>query len=162
MVLYESMISIINFFRDEEWPNSCKKVAKSLASRLPCDINCLRVVESFVGVNGRSKQLRSAVAFQFLLTCLNEKESDAEEILRLLISINVKDKNCDLFKMYICLSLAENWLSFDTILKDKAILRELWGVCLRNCSSGITITDLRSYASNVRSKASYLLQGSTS
>ncbi|KAG8387596.1 hypothetical protein BUALT_Bualt02G0037700 [Buddleja alternifolia] len=161
-LLSGGMLSAINFFSDEEWLDSCKKVAKSLAYRLPCDINCLRVVESITGVDQRSKQLRSAVAFQFLVTCLDEKVCDAEETLRLLISINVKDKKCDLFKMYIYLSLAENWLSFDTMLKDKAVVRELWGVCLRNCSCGITITDLRSYASNVRSKASYLLQGGTS
>ncbi|KAK6141734.1 hypothetical protein DH2020_024536 [Rehmannia glutinosa] len=162
MILHEATFSVINFFSDEEWSDSCKKVAKSLAYRLPCNINCLRVVESIVGVDGRSKQLRSAVAFQFLVTCLDEKVCDAEEILRLLISKNVKDKNCDLFQMYIYLSLAENWLLFDTMLKDKAAIHELWGICLRNCSCGITITDLRSYASNVRSKASYLLQGSTS
>ncbi|XP_020552430.1 uncharacterized protein LOC105170218 [Sesamum indicum] len=162
MVLNEAMLSLINFFRDEEWPDSCKKVAKSLAHRLPCNINCLRVVESIVGVDGRSKQLRSAVAFQFLVTCLDEKVFDAEDILRLLVSLNVKDKNCDLFKIYIYLSLVENWLSFDAMLKDKAEIHELWAVFLRNCSCGITITDLRSYASNVRSKASYLLQGSTS
>ncbi|KAL3618743.1 hypothetical protein CASFOL_037405 [Castilleja foliolosa] len=162
MVLHESMVSVINFFRDEEWPASCKKVAKSLAHRFPHNINCLRIVESVVGVDGRSKQLRSAVAFQFLASCLDEKVSDAEEILRLLISINVKDKDCDLFQMYICLSLVENWLLFDPMLKDEAEIRELWGICLRNCSCGITITDLRSYASNVRSKASYLLQGRTS
>ncbi|KAL0460137.1 UNVERIFIED_CONTAM: hypothetical protein Slati_0640900 [Sesamum latifolium] len=162
MVLHEAMLSLINFFRDEEWPDSCKKVAKSLADRLPCNINCLRVVESIVGVDGRSKQLRSAVAFQFLVTCLDKKVFDAEDILRLLVSLNVKDKNCDLFKIYIYLSLVENWLLFDTMLKDKAEILELWAIFLRNCSCGITITDLRSYASNVRSKASYLLQGSTS
>ncbi|KAL0436379.1 UNVERIFIED_CONTAM: hypothetical protein Sradi_0345800 [Sesamum radiatum] len=162
MVLHEAMLSLISFFRDEEWPDSCKKVAKCLADRLPCNINCLRVVESIVGVDGRSKQLRSAVAFQFLVTCLDKKVFDAEDILRLLVSLNVKDKNCDLFKIYIYLSLVENWLLFDTMLEDKAEIHELWGVFLRNCSCGITITDLRSYASNVRSKASYLLQGSTS
>ncbi|KAL6506425.1 hypothetical protein OROGR_024606 [Orobanche gracilis] len=162
MSLHESMLSVISFFSDEEWPDICKQVAKSLAHRLPCNINCLRVVESIMGVDIRSKQLRSDVAFRFLVTCLDDKVHDAEEILRLLVSTNVKDKDCDLFQMYIYLNLAENWLMFDTILKDEAEIRELWGVCLRNCSCGITITDLRSYASNVRSKASYLLQGSTS
>lgn len=74
---------------------------------------------------------------------------DAEEILISLTTINVKDKNCDLFQMYIYLSLAENWILFDSTLKDRAVIYELWGTCLRNCSCGITITDLRSYASNV-------------
>ncbi|KAL3828499.1 hypothetical protein ACJIZ3_017301 [Penstemon smallii] len=162
MLLSECMVSAINFFRDEEWHDSCEKVAKSLAFRLPRNINCLRLVESITGVDARSKQLRSAVAFRFLVTCLDVKVCDAEEVLRWLSSINVKDKSCDLFKMYLYLSLAENWLSFDSVSKDKAVVRELWGGCLRNCSCGITITDLRSYASNVRTKASYLLQGNTS
>lgn len=74
---------------------------------------------------------------------------DAEEILQILISINIKDKNCDLFKMYIYLSLVENWLLFDDSSNDKAVVHELWSVCLRNCSCGITITDLRPYALNV-------------
>ncbi|EYU37035.1 hypothetical protein ABFS82_04G200200 [Erythranthe guttata] len=159
MVLNEGMLSVINFFRDEEWPDSSIEVAKSLADRLPCNINCLRVVESIVGIDGRSKQLRSAVAFQFLIKLLGKKVYDTEEVLRLLISINLKDKMCDLSRMYIYLNLAENWLLFDPMLRDKALVRELWCKCLRNCSSGITITDLRSYASIVRSKASYLLQG---
>ncbi|KAH6818875.1 hypothetical protein C2S51_002478 [Perilla frutescens var. frutescens] len=162
IILHESLLSVINSFKNEEWPNCCEKVAKSLACRLPCNINCLRVVESIVGIDGRSKQLRSAVALQFLATSLKKKICDAEKILISLAAINLKDKKCDLFQMYIYLSLAENWLLFNTTLKDKAAIHELWGTCLRNCSSGITITDLRSYASNVRSKASYLLQGSTS
>lgn len=161
IILLESLLSVINFFKDEEWPDCCEKVAKSLACRLPCNINCLRVVESIAGVDERSKQLRSTVALQFLTTSLKKKVCDAEEILISLTTINVKDKNCDLFQMYIYLSLAENWILFDSTLKDRAVIYELWGTCLRNCSCGITITDLRSYASNVRSKASYLLQGST-
>ncbi|XP_057800779.1 uncharacterized protein LOC131016168 isoform X2 [Salvia miltiorrhiza] len=160
VILHESLHLVVNSFKDEEWPNCCEKVAESLASRLPCNINCLRVVESIAGVSGRSKQLRSAVALQFLATILKKKVSNAMKILRSLTAVNVKDKNCDLFQMYICLSLAENWIFFDTASKDKAVIHELWGTCLRNCSSGITITDLRSYASNVRSKASYLLQSS--
>ncbi|XP_075490899.1 uncharacterized protein LOC142529285 isoform X1 [Primulina tabacum] len=159
VILHECMLSALNFFRYEEWHGCCNEVAKSLASRLPRDINCLRVVESIVGVDTRSKQLRSAAAFQFLVVFLDEKVSDAEEILRLLISINVKDKNCDLFKMYICLNLAENWLFLDPSLKDNKSIQRSWGICLQNCACGITITDSRSYASNVRCKASYLLQG---
>lgn len=158
MILNACMYSVISFFKDEEWHGSCERVAKSLGCRLPRDINCLRTVESISGSNGRSKHLRSAVAKQFLIRCLNEKECDAEDILRMLISINVKDKNCDLSKMYIYLGLAENWLLFDPTLKDNAQIHEMWRICLRNCSCGIAITDLRSYASKVRSKASYLLQ----
>lgn len=70
----------------------------------------------------------------------------------MLISINVKDKTCDLSKMYIYLGLAENWLLFDPTLKDNAKIHEMWRSCLRNCSCGIAITDLRSYASKVSNK----------
>lgn len=37
MILHEGMLSVINFFRDEEWPDSCDKVAKSLACRFLSD-----------------------------------------------------------------------------------------------------------------------------
>lgn len=77
------------------------------------------------------------------------KVVDAEDMLRLLMAINVKDKDCDLFKMYRNLNLAENWLSFDPKLKDKAVIREMWGVCLRNCSCLISSTDMRPFASKV-------------
>lgn len=34
MLLYECLLSVISYFTHEEWSTSCKKVAKSLASRL--------------------------------------------------------------------------------------------------------------------------------
>ncbi|XP_028125457.1 uncharacterized protein LOC114322367 isoform X1 [Camellia sinensis] len=159
VILYECMLSVINFFTDNEWNTSCETVAKSIACRVPRDMNCLRTVESISGVDARSKHLRHAVAFQILVACLDNKVTDAEVILRSLISINVKDKSCDLFKMYIFLVLTENWLLSNPMLEDKSVIYEMWGVYLRNCSCQITSTDLRSYASKVRSKASYLLQG---
>ncbi|KAI7992541.1 Shugoshin-1 [Camellia lanceoleosa] len=91
--------------------------------------------------------------FQILVACLDNKVTDAEVILRSLISINVKDKSCDLFKMYIFLVLTENWLLSNPMLEDKSVISEMWGVYLHNCSCQITSTDLRSYASKVRSKA---------
>ncbi|CAL5436149.1 unnamed protein product [Camellia sinensis] len=175
VILYECMLSVINFFTDNEWNTSCETVAKSIACSgnnnhdkpivrpprmpVPRDMNCLRTVESISGVDARSKHLRHAVAFQILVACLDNKVTDAEVILRSLISINVKDKSCDLFKMYIFLVLTENWLLSNPMLEDKSVIYEMWGVYLRNCSCQITSTDLRSYASKVRSKASYLLQG---
>ncbi|KAL6976371.1 hypothetical protein U1Q18_025157 [Sarracenia purpurea var. burkii] len=158
VILHECMLSVINFFADNEWSSCCEKVAKSIACRIPRDMNCLRTVESISGVDARSKHLRREVAFQILLSCLHNKATDAEEILRALISINVKDKSCDLFKMYIYLVLTENWLLSNSMLEDKPVIYEMWGVYLRSCSYQITSTDLRSYASKVRSKASYLLQ----
>ncbi|XAR59700.1 hypothetical protein NMG60_11015633 [Bertholletia excelsa] len=158
-ILHECVLSAINFFTDEEWNSSCEKVASSLACSVPRDVNCLRIVESISGVDARSKHLRRAVAFQILVACFSDKASDAEEILRSLISLNVKDKSCDLFKMYIYLVLTENWLLSNPLLEERSVICEMWGVYLRNCSCQISSMDLRSYASKVRSKASYLLQG---
>ncbi|XP_059625821.1 uncharacterized protein LOC132268922 [Cornus florida] len=159
VILYECMLSAISFFTDCEWNWSCQRIAKSIACRVPRDVNSIRILESISGVDARSKHLRSMVAFQILHTCFDNQDTEGEEILRRLVSINVKDKNCDLFKMYVYLVLIENWLLYNYMLEDKPVIFELWSVLLRNCSCQITSTDLRSYASKVRSKASYLLQG---
>lgn len=158
VILNECLVSTINFFTNDEWNISCKSIAKSLLSRVPRDINCLRALECIRGVDDRSKQLRHVVAYEMLVACLDNKATDPEEILRLLMAINVRDKKCDLFKMYIYLVLTENWLLSNPEMKDKSQIYELLGICLRNCSCQITSTDLRSYASKIRSKASYLLQ----
>ncbi|KAL5565803.1 hypothetical protein UlMin_028967 [Ulmus minor] len=160
LLLYDCMESVISYFTDEEWKTSCDKIAKSLAGRVPIDFNCIRMVECISGVGIRSKLLRSAVAHQILLSCLDHKAAD-EEILRALISINLKEKSCDLFMMYIYLVMAENWLLSIPLLEDKPVLKEMWGLYLRNCSCLISSTDLRSFASKVRNKASFLLQGAT-
>ncbi|XP_048135680.1 uncharacterized protein LOC125315271 [Rhodamnia argentea] len=124
MLLYECLLSVISYFTHEEWSTSCKKVAKSLASRLSMDLNCLRAVECISGIDARSKCLRSEVAYRMLVNFLDHKVAD-EEILTSLISINVKEKGCDLFRMYIYLVLAENWLLFNSTLEDKAVIREI-------------------------------------
>lgn len=127
-------------------------------NRIPKDTNCLRTVESIRGVDARSKQLRHVLAYEMLVACLDNKATDPEEILSALIAVNVKDKSCDLFKMYIYLVLTENWLLSNPPMRDKSYIYEMLGVYLRNCSCQITGTDLRSYASKIRCKASYLLQ----
>ncbi|KAK4607561.1 hypothetical protein RGQ29_001417 [Quercus rubra] len=136
-----------------------KFAAACCCVRVSRDLNCLRAVECISGVNTRSKQLRSAVSYQILLVCFDNKACDEEEILRLLISINVKEKGCDLFKMYIYLVLTENWLLVNQMLENNEEINAMWGLYLRNCSYQIASTDLRTYASKVRNKASYLLQG---
>ncbi|KAK6936102.1 hypothetical protein RJ641_033132 [Dillenia turbinata] len=156
--LHHSMVSALNYFTDEEWCLSCERISNLLSSRVPKDLNCLRILECISGPNARCKQFRSAVAYQLIITCLDGKVTDTEDILKSLISINVKDKSCDLFKTYICLVLAENWLLFGSLLEEKPYIEEMWNLCLRNCSCQITSTDLRLYASKVRNKASYLLQ----
>ncbi|AEC08083.1 actin protein 2/3 complex subunit-like protein [Arabidopsis thaliana] len=161
ILLQECLISVIGSFKEEEWISSCKKIANSLASRVPQDINCLRVVESVSGVDARSKHLRSSIAHQMLVVLLDHKDSD-ENLLSSLMSINVKERSCNLFKMYIFLVLAENWLFSSTLVEAKPVLRDMWAVFLRNCSCQINSTDLRSYASKVRTRAAYLLQGCSS
>ncbi|KAJ4725019.1 Actin protein 2/3 complex subunit-like protein [Melia azedarach] len=161
VILYECMHSAISYFTDQEWDTSCEKIAKSLACRVPKDLNCLRIVDCISGVNNRCKHLRSAVAYQILVVLFSNKATSEEEILNLLIKINVKDKSCDLFRMYIYLLLTENWLLSYPKLEEKPVINEMWGVYLRSCSCLISSTDMRPYASKVRNKASYLLQGPT-
>jgi len=81
--------------------------------------------------------------------CHISQASNEEEILSFLISINVKDRSCDLFQMYIYLVLTENWLLSNPMFELKPVIYEMWGVYLRNCSCQITSTDMRPYASKV-------------
>ncbi|XP_010414588.1 PREDICTED: uncharacterized protein LOC104700724 isoform X2 [Camelina sativa] len=161
LLLQECLISVVGSFKDEEWVSSCKKIAITLASRVPQDMNCLRIVESVSGVDARSKYLRSSIANQILVVLLDHKDSD-ENLLSSLMSINVKEKGCNLFKTYIFVVLAENWLFSSKLVEEKPVLRDMWAVFLRNCSCQINSTDLRPYASKVRTKAAYLLQGCSS
>ncbi|XP_038895435.1 uncharacterized protein LOC120083668 isoform X2 [Benincasa hispida] len=158
VLLCECLQSLIHYFTDEEWNACCEKIAKSLVCRIPMDLNCLRAVECISGVDPRSKYLRSTIAYQILLICFENEASNEEEVLRVLTSITVKDKSCDLFKLYIYLVLTENWLVGSQTLEGKPLICEMWGLFLRNCSCQIASTDLRSYASKVRNKASYILQ----
>ncbi|GMH10935.1 hypothetical protein Nepgr_012776 [Nepenthes gracilis] len=64
-----------------------------LSSKGTTDSNCLRLVECISGVDTRGKQLKSVVAFQVLKTCFHEEVTDAQDVLRLLISTNLKTKN---------------------------------------------------------------------
>ncbi|XWS74353.1 hypothetical protein CRYUN_Cryun02cG0207800 [Craigia yunnanensis] len=159
VLMRNCMRSVISSFTEEEWINIYSEIAKSLASRVPMDLNCLRAVQCISGVDPRTKHLKSAVAFQILVNCFDNKVTDEEGILTLLISINVKEKSCDFFKMYLYLVLTENWLRYDQMLRDKPVINEMWGLFLRNCSCQISSTDLRPHASKVRNKAAYLLQG---
>ncbi|KAF8395282.1 hypothetical protein HHK36_019225 [Tetracentron sinense] len=90
LLLYECILSVINSFTDKEWNISCKKVAESLAYRIPKDMNCLRIVECISGISIRSKHLRSVVAFHILVNCFDGKVTDAEDILKLLMSVRNK------------------------------------------------------------------------
>ncbi|XP_033130879.1 uncharacterized protein LOC103829709 isoform X1 [Brassica rapa] len=158
LLLQECLISVTESFREEEWVSSCKNIANSLASRVPQDMNCLRIVESVAGVDARSKHLRSSIANQMLVVLLEHKESD-ENLMSSLMAINLKEKSCNLFRTYMMLVLAENWLLSSKLVEEKPVLRDMWDVFLRNCFCQINSTDLRPFASKVRTKASYLRQG---
>ncbi|KAF5196965.1 Actin protein 2/3 complex subunit-like protein [Thalictrum thalictroides] len=158
LLLNECMLSLITAFTDNEWCFSCERVAKSLATRTHENLNCLRLVESISGVDARSKQLRREVAFQSLVNFLGAKVLDGEEILRLLMLINVKDENCNFFQVYIYLALTECWLYSNPLLEEKPLILEMWGAYLRSCSCQISSTNMKSYASKVRNKASFLIQ----
>uniref|UniRef100_M4D667 Uncharacterized protein n=1 Tax=Brassica campestris TaxID=3711 RepID=M4D667_BRACM len=114
LLLQECLISVTESFREEEWVSSCKNIANSLASRVPQDMNCLRIVESVAGVDARSKHLRSTIANQMLVVLLEHKESD-ENLMSSLMAINLKEKSCNLFRTYMMLVLAENWLLSKTV-----------------------------------------------
>lgn len=46
IILLESLLSVINFFKDEEWPDCCEKVAKSLACRFYPKLLLLYIIKS--------------------------------------------------------------------------------------------------------------------
>ncbi|KAF3335222.1 hypothetical protein FCM35_KLT19729 [Carex littledalei] len=150
--------SIVHYFLDAEWEDSCAKVAASIALRVPKDLNCLRIVECITGTDNRTKYLKSQLALHLLIVCFDNKVKSAEEILELLASVNLKENSCDFFKLYIYLVLTENLLLLYHPFQEKSKVVDLWYQYLRNCSTQITSTDWRSYASKVRNKASYLLQ----
>ncbi|KAJ0967229.1 hypothetical protein J5N97_024146 [Dioscorea zingiberensis] len=156
--LCECMQSIIAFFMENEWNNSCRTVAEAIAYRTPKDVNCLRIVECVSGVDDRSKQLKGQLALQILLVTFDKKDASGKEILELLLSMSLKDKDCDFLRLYIYLDLVSKWLLYDHLIAERDELSEMWCKFLRNCSSQITSIDWRSYASKVRNKASYLLQ----
>ncbi|KAJ4734211.1 hypothetical protein LUZ62_018199 [Rhynchospora pubera] len=153
--------SAVHYFVDVEWENSCAKVAGSIAQRVPKDLNCLRVVESITGTDSRSKYFRSQLALHLLVVCFDNKVKNVEEILKLLASVNLKETSCDFFKLYVYLNLMDNLLLVYHPFQEKSKITDLWCKFLRNCTSQITCTDWRSYASKVRNKASYLLQNMT-
>ncbi|CAA7398993.1 unnamed protein product [Spirodela intermedia] len=157
-LLSECMLSIITFFTDEEWLMSSEKIATSIASRAPKDLNCFRIVECISGVDERTRGLRSQVSWQILTHSMGNPGANPVGILRSLSSVNVKDKNCDFFKVYIRLVLAENWLASGLPVEEGPAIAEVWSRYLRSLSTQISNTDWRSYAAKVRNRASYLLQ----
>ncbi|XP_027360672.1 uncharacterized protein LOC113868894 isoform X1 [Abrus precatorius] len=156
VLLSDCMQAIVNYFTDQEWCSSCENIAKFISCRVSKDLNCIQTTECVSKVNFRCKQLRRTIAYQTLLSCFDGVNS-GEEIVRSLTEINFKDKSCDFFKMYIHLVLTENWVLSNLYIEDNPVIYEMFCLFLRHCSSLISATDLRSYASKVRHRAAYLL-----
>ncbi|KAF7805643.1 uncharacterized protein G2W53_037804 [Senna tora] len=157
ILLNDCMQAVVNYFTDQEWSSSCENIAKFIACRVSKDLNCIQAIECISEVSSRCKQLRNAVAYQSLLACFDGQINSREEILSSLVAINLKDKTCDLFKIYIYLVLTENWILCNSMIEGKSALYEMFCRYLKNCSSLISSTDLRSYASKIRNRAAYLL-----
>ncbi|TKY67160.1 hypothetical protein E2542_SST10052 [Spatholobus suberectus] len=156
VLLNDCMEAIVNYFTDQEWCSSCENIGKFIACRVSKDLNCIQAIECISEASSRCKQLRSAVAYQTLLSCFDGVNS-GEEILKSLTAINFKDKSCDFFKMYIHLVLIENWVLSNSLVEDNPVIYEMFCLYLRHCSTLISATNLRSYASKVRHRAAYLL-----
>ncbi|KAK7404794.1 hypothetical protein VNO78_05753 [Psophocarpus tetragonolobus] len=156
VLLNDCMEAIVNYFTDVEWRSSCENIAKFIACRVSKDLNCIQTIECISEASSRCRQLRSAVAYQTLLSCFDGVLS-GEEILKSLTEINLKDKGCDFYNMYIHLVLTENWVLSNSLIEENPVIYEMFCLYLRHCSNLISATNLRSYAPKVRHRASYLL-----
>jgi hypothetical protein len=76
--------------------------------------------------------------------------ANVEKILKQVTSINVKEKECDLFKLYVYLILMDTLLFSTDAFRDKTMVVDSWLNYLRNCSTQIKCTEWRFYASQVK------------
>ncbi|KAF8649521.1 hypothetical protein HU200_064276 [Digitaria exilis] len=159
LVLGDCLNSLVLYFNTREWESNCVMVAESIAQRVTMDLNCLRIVDCITGTNKRSKFLRSQLALQLLKISFGLKVGNVEKMLKLVTSINVKEKECDFFRLYVYLVLMDNLLFSSDAFRDKTMIIDTWRNYLRNCSTQIPFTNWGFYAPKVRNKASYLLQG---
>ncbi|KAF7022054.1 hypothetical protein CFC21_034896 [Triticum aestivum] len=162
LILGDCLNSLISYFNTSEWESSCLMVAESISKRVNMDLNCLRLVDCITGTNDHSKFLRSELALQLLKNSFGLKVSmvaNVERILKSVTSINVKEKECNFFVLYMHIVLVDNLLFSSDAFRNKTAIIDAWRNFLRNCSTQIGCTDWRFYASKVRNKASYLLQG---
>ncbi|VAH75372.1 unnamed protein product [Triticum turgidum subsp. durum] len=159
LILGDCLNSLISYFNTSEWESSCLIVAESISKRVKMDLNCLRLVDCITGTNDRSKFLRSQLALQLLKNSFCLKVANVERILKSVTSINVKEKECNFFVLYVHIVLMDNLLFSSDAFRNKTAIIDAWRNFLRNCSTHIGCTDWRFYASKVRNKASYLLQG---
>ncbi|XP_039784902.1 uncharacterized protein LOC120651485 [Panicum virgatum] len=162
LILGDCLNSLVLYFNTSEWESSCVMVAESISKRVNMDLNCLRIVDcitAITGTNARGKFLRSQLALQLLKINFGLKVGSVEKMLKLVTSINVKEKECDFFRLYVSLVLMDNLLFSSDAFRDNAMIVDTWRNYLRTCSTQIEFRNWRLYAPKVRNKASYLLQG---
>jgi hypothetical protein len=70
-------------------------------------------------------------------------------ILKLVTSINVKEKECDFFRLYVYLVLMDNLLFSSDAFRDKSVI-VTWRNYLRSCSTQITFRNWSFYAQKVQ------------
>jgi hypothetical protein len=75
---------------------------------------------------------------------------NVEKILKLVTSINVKEKECDFFRLYVYLVLMDNLLFSSDAFRDKTQIVDTWRNYLRNCSTQIACTNWGFYAPKVK------------
>ena len=89
--------------------------------------NCLKLVESLSGLDVRIKELQKKVVFHLLLSYMGKKEvTNVKQSMDLLTSFNVRDKQTDFIRMYICFALADVWLWCNPLVNENSIALETW------------------------------------
>jgi len=76
-----------------------------------------------------------------------------EKMLKLVTSINVKEKECDFFRLYVSLVLMDNLLFSSDAFRDNAMIVDTWRNYLRTCSTQIEFRNWRLYAPKVHKLA---------
>ena len=73
-----------------------------------------------------------------------------EKMLKLVTSINVKERECDFFRLYVYLVLMDNLLFACDAFRDKTKVVDTWRNYLRNYSTQIARTNWGFYAPKVK------------
>uniref|UniRef100_K4AK42 Coiled-coil SMC6 And NSE5 INteracting (CANIN) domain-containing protein n=1 Tax=Setaria italica TaxID=4555 RepID=K4AK42_SETIT len=139
LILGDCLNSCISYFNTSEWESSCVVVAESITQRVSIDLNCLRIVDCITAItrtNKHSKFLRSQLALQLLKINFGLKVGNVEKMLKLVTSINVKEKEL----------LMDNLLFSSDAFRDKTMIVDTWRNYLCNCSTQIGFRNWSLYA----------------
>ncbi|KAG4385374.1 hypothetical protein GLYMA_12G080600v4 [Glycine max] len=110
VLLNDCMEAIVNYFTDQEWCSSCENIAKFIACRVSKDLNCIQTIECISEANSRCKQLRSAVAYQTLLSCFDGPQTYDHMHQRFVIGPHIfcTSPSTNSFSGHLCYDRAEN------------------------------------------------------